>query len=63
MNPMGIDLLPRPTPSPDDDPATQLIGLLGEQTDSPGDMTVEHDRYIVEESRNVQPFDVTQEKA
>ena len=34
------------------DPAMQLIGLLGEQTDSPGDLSVAHDRYIVQETRN-----------
>ncbi|MEJ5308235.1 MAG: hypothetical protein WHX52_00565 [Anaerolineae bacterium] len=50
---MGIDALSRATFSVDDDPAMQLIGLLGEQTNSPGDMSVAHDRYIVEETRNV----------
>jgi len=50
---MGIDALSRVTLSADDDPAMQLVGLLGEQTNSPGDMSVAHDRYIVEETRNV----------
>jgi hypothetical protein len=50
---MDIDVLSQATLSPDDDPAMQLVGLLGEETDSPGDLSVEHDRYIVEESRNV----------
>ena len=50
---MGIDALSRTTLTVDDDPAMQLIGLLGEQTNSPGDMSVAHDRYIVEETRNV----------
>ncbi len=49
---MGIDALSRTTLTVDDDPAMQLIGLLGEQTNSPGDMSVAHDRYIVEETRN-----------
>jgi len=50
---LGIDALSRTTLSMDDDPAMRLIGLLGEETNSPGDMSVEHDRYIVEETRNV----------
>ena len=50
---MGIDALSCTTLSADDDPAMQLVGLLGEQTNSPGDMSVAHDRYIVEETRNV----------
>ncbi len=49
---MGIDALSRVTLSADDDPAMQLIGLLGEQTNSPGDLSVAHDRYIFEETRN-----------
>lgn len=50
---LGIDALSQTTLSVDDDPAMRLIGLLGEQTDSPGDLSVAHDRYIVEETRNV----------
>lgn len=50
---LGIDALSQTTLSVDDDPAMQLIGLLGEQTDSPGDMSVDHDCYIVEKTRNV----------
>ena len=50
---MGIDALSRTTLTVDDDPAMQLIGLLGEPTNSPGDMSVAHDRYIVEETLNV----------
>lgn len=50
---MGIDALSRTTFGIDEDPAIQLIGLLGEQTNSPGDMSVNHDHYIVEETRNV----------
>lgn len=34
------------------DPAWLLIGLTGEDTDSPGDLSVEHDRYLVEQSSN-----------
>jgi hypothetical protein len=50
---LGIDALSRTTLSVDDDPAMQLVGLLGVETESPGDLSVEHDRYIVEETRNV----------
>lgn len=50
---MGIDALSQTTLSANDDPAMQLIGLLGEDTDSPGDLSVNHDRYIVEETCNV----------
>ncbi len=49
----GIDALSQTTLSANDDPAMQLIGLLGEDTDSPGDLSVNHDRYIVEETCNV----------
>ncbi len=54
---MDSDAYSQTTCVPDDDVAMQLVGLLGQQTDSPGDMALEHDRYIVEESRNVQPLD------
>lgn len=49
---LGIDALSQTTLSANDDPAMQLIGLLGEQTNSPGDMSIAHDRYIVEETQN-----------
>lgn len=59
---MSINISPRPTLSPDDDPAMQLIGLLGEQIDSPGDLSVAHDDYIVEETCNDQLLCVAQEE-
>ncbi len=34
------------------DPAWQLIGLAGKDTDCPDDFSVEHDKYLVEESSN-----------
>ncbi len=34
------------------DPAWLLIGLAGQDTDSPDDLSIEHDRYLVEESSN-----------
>ncbi len=34
------------------DPAWLLIGLAGQDTDSPGDFSVEHDRYLVEQMSN-----------
>lgn len=49
---LGIDALSKTTLPIDDDPAMQLVGLLGDQTTSPGDMSVAHDRYLVEETRN-----------
>jgi len=49
---LGIDALSKTTLPIDDDPAMQLVGLLGDQTASPGDMSIAHDRYIVEETRN-----------
>ena len=38
-----------------DDPAMQLIGLMGKESDSPGDLSIEHDRYVIQESSNDQP--------
>ena len=48
----GIDALSQTTLSVEADPAMQLIGLLGTESQSPGDMSVAHDRNIVEESQN-----------
>ncbi|MGC9395011.1 MAG: hypothetical protein ACP5J4_09150 [Anaerolineae bacterium] len=59
---MGIDVLSQTTFTADDDPAMQLMGLLGEQTDSSGDLSVAHDDYIVEETCNAQPLCVIQEE-
>ncbi len=48
----GLDRLAREVVPPEEDPALELIGLMGEDTDSPGDLSVEHDRYLVEWSSN-----------
>jgi len=48
----GLDALARDVIPPESDSAMQLIGLLGEDSDSPGNMSVEHDRYVLEESSN-----------
>jgi hypothetical protein len=34
------------------DPVWLLIGLAGEDADGPDDLSVEHDRYLVEQSSN-----------
>ena len=41
-------------PGTDDRTGTdaQLVGLIGEQSDSPGDLSIEHDRYVIAESNN-----------
>ena len=44
----GLEALARETIPAKEDPAWQLIGLMGEDTDSPGDLSVEHDKYLVE---------------
>ena len=48
----GLDALAMEVIPPESDPAMQLVGLIGEHSDSPGDTSVDHDRYLVEESRN-----------
>lgn len=44
----GLESLARETIPPKEDPAWQLIGLMGEDTESPGDLSVEHDKYLAE---------------
>lgn len=48
----GLEALARETIPAKEDPAWQLIGLAGEDTDSPGDLSVEHDKYLVEWTAN-----------
>lgn len=42
----GLEALMRESVPASKDPAWQLIGLLGEDTDSPGDLSVAHDSYL-----------------
>lgn len=48
----GLDALARDLVPPKDDPAMQLVGLMGEDSESLGDLSVEHDQYIIAESSN-----------
>lgn len=48
----GLDALTRDLVPLEDDPAMQLIGLMGMDSESPGDLSVEHDQCIVTESSN-----------
>lgn len=48
----GLESLAREVIPVDQDPAWQLIGLMGEDTDSPGDLSVEHDKYLAEWAAN-----------
>ena len=48
----GLDALVRNMVQPEDDPAMQLVGLMGDQSDSPGDLSIEHDGYVIRESSN-----------
>lgn len=48
----GLESLAREVVPVEEDPAWQLIGLMGEDTDSPGDLSVNHDKYLVEWSSN-----------
>ncbi len=48
----GLESLVREVVPLEDDPAWQLIGLMGKDTDSPGDLSVEHDKYLVEWTSN-----------
>ncbi|HDQ71725.1 MAG TPA: hypothetical protein ENN19_06465 [Chloroflexi bacterium] len=48
----GLESLAREVVPAEEDPAWQLIGLMGEDTDSPGDLSVNHDKYLVEWSSN-----------
>ena len=51
----GLDALMRNVIQPENDPAIQLIGLMGDQSGSPGDLSVEHDSYLIQESSNDYP--------
>jgi hypothetical protein len=44
----GLEHLAREVIPPEEDPAMRLIGLGGEDTDSPGDLSVRHDDYIIQ---------------
>ena len=46
----GLDALARELVPPERDPAVQLIGLMGNDSDSSGDLSIEHDHYVVAES-------------
>jgi hypothetical protein len=48
----GLESLAREVVPAEEDPAWQLIGLMGEDTDSPGDLSVNHDKYLVEWTSN-----------
>ncbi|MFQ6101076.1 MAG: hypothetical protein ACE5OS_07550 [Anaerolineae bacterium] len=48
----GLEALAREVVPVEEDPAWQLIGLMGEDTDSPGDLSVNHDKYLVEWTSN-----------
>jgi hypothetical protein len=48
----GLEALAREKIPPEEDPAWQLIGLMGEETESPGDLSVEHDKYLAEWAAN-----------
>ena len=48
----GLESLAREVIPAKEDPAWQLIGLMGKDTDSPGDLSVEHDKYLVEWTSN-----------
>lgn len=44
----GLERLAREVISPEEDPAMKLIGLAGEDTNSPGDLSIRHDDYLVQ---------------
>ncbi len=48
----GLEALAREVISPQEDPAWQLIGLAGEDSNLPEDWSVQHDRYLTEWTRN-----------
>jgi len=48
----GLESLAREVVPVEEDPAWQLIGLAGTDTDLPTDWSVNHDRYLVEECQN-----------
>ena len=48
----GLESLAREVVPVEEDPAWQLIGLMGKDTDSPGDLSTNHDKYLVEWTSN-----------
>ena len=48
----GLESLAREVVPMEEDPAWQLIGLAGEDADLPEDWSVQHDRYLVEWTKN-----------
>ncbi len=48
----GLESLAREVVPVEEDPAWQLVGLAGEDANLPADWSVNHDRYLVEESQN-----------
>ncbi len=48
----GLESLAREVTPVEEDTAWQLIGLMGEDTNSPGDLSVEHDKYLAEWTAN-----------
>ena len=48
----GLETLAREVTPVEEDTAWQLIGLMGEDTNSPGDLSVEHDKYLAEWTAN-----------
>lgn len=48
----GLERLAKEAIPVEEDPALKLIGLMGEDAKSPGELSTEHDRYLVEWSAN-----------
>ncbi|HET89719.1 MAG TPA: hypothetical protein ENN99_03125 [Chloroflexi bacterium] len=48
----GLESLEREVVPIEENPAWQLVGLAGEDADLPEDWSVNHDRYLVEATRN-----------
>ena len=48
----GLESLAREVIPVEEDPAWQLIGLAGEDADVPADWSIQHDRHLVEWTRN-----------
>jgi hypothetical protein len=44
----GLEHLAREVVPLEEDPAMKLIGLAGEDTNSPGDLSVRHDDYLIQ---------------
>ena len=48
----GLESLAREVVPVEEDPAWQLVGMAGEDADTPTDWSINHDRYLVEECQN-----------